>query len=66
MWDVIRSRGVYRWQIGAKLKLLEALMHQGQNWYDQREFLMLASAHMDLQHPEPLKAVHEAISEQGA
>jgi hypothetical protein len=26
---VIRARGVYRWQIGYKLKLLEELLHDG-------------------------------------
>jgi hypothetical protein len=66
VWEVIRARGVYRWQIGAKLKLLEVLMHQGQNWFDQREFFLLASAVMDLQHPEPLHRAPRALAEHGA
>jgi hypothetical protein len=66
VWDVIRARGIYRWQIGTKLKLLEQLLHQGQNWYDQREFFLLASAFLDLQHPEPLKVAGKAVLERGA
>jgi hypothetical protein len=31
-------------------------MHDGQNWYDQREFFLLASARMDLEHADPIGA----------
>jgi hypothetical protein len=45
-----------RTALGSKLEQLEELLHQGHNWFDQREFFLLASARLDLEHPEPLKA----------
>jgi hypothetical protein len=55
LWEVIKSRAVERYQVEHKLTQLETLMRTGQNWYDQREFFLLASARMDLEHAEPLR-----------
>jgi hypothetical protein len=55
-WEVIKSRAVERYQVEHKLAQLETLMHAGQNWFDKREFFLLASARMDLEHAEPLRA----------
>jgi hypothetical protein len=55
LWEVIKTRAVERYQVEQKLVQLETLMHTGQSWYDQREFFLLASARMDLEHAEPLR-----------
>jgi hypothetical protein len=62
-WDVIHARAVQRWQINQKLQLLEELLHMGQNWADQREFFLLASARMDLERLEPLAAARKFTGE---
>jgi|RhiMetdeSRZDD1v2_1073273.scaffolds.fasta_scaffold123045_3 hypothetical protein len=56
LWEVIKTHAVERYQIGHKLAQLETLLHTGQCWYDQREFFLLASARMDLERAEPLRA----------
>jgi hypothetical protein len=55
LWEMIKARAVERHQVEQKLWQLENLMHTGHNWYDQREFFLLASARMDLEHADPLR-----------
>jgi hypothetical protein len=52
LWDVIHAQGVHRWQIAHKLELLEELLNIGQSWSDRREFFLIASARMDLDHAD--------------
>jgi hypothetical protein len=61
VWDVIHAYGIHRWQIAHKLKLLEQMLRDGFSWYDQREFFMLASARMDLERSDPLKAAKQQL-----
>lgn len=56
IWDMIRARAIHRHQIGEKLALLEELLHIGNEWFDQRDLFLLASARMDLEHLEPMAA----------
>ena len=55
LWEVIKTRAVERYQVGRKLLQLEELLKTGQNWFDKREFFLLASVRMDLDHADPLR-----------
>jgi hypothetical protein len=51
VWDVIRTAAVRRWQVHDKLTLLEDLLKEGgTTWADHREYFLLASARIDLDH----------------
>jgi hypothetical protein len=65
LWDVIHAHAIHRWQINHKLELLQELLHTGQNWFDQREFFLLASARMDLERLGPLAEAKRFTGESG-
>jgi hypothetical protein len=51
VWEVIRTAAVRRWQILDKLGLLQDLLTEGgTTWHDHREYHLLASAMIDLDH----------------
>jgi hypothetical protein len=64
LWEVIHARAIHRWQIARKLELVEEALKIGQNWVDQREFFLLASARMDLEHIEPRRPGAETLEQE--
>jgi hypothetical protein len=55
LWELIKTRAVERYQICHKLLQFEELLNTGHTWFDRREFFLLASVRMDLEHSEPLR-----------